>query len=61
METILTSTSGGPHSKKGSVVYKAKLMDTTPNNAGFRIRTEVQANRNAGMGPRVLWNGPKAS
>jgi hypothetical protein len=36
-------------------------MDTTPNRAGFKISTEVHANKKAGMGPSVLWKGPKAS
>lgn len=53
-ETILTTISEGPHGKNGSTAYSPKLMATTPNNAGFNISTDVQANKKAGIGPSDL-------
>lgn len=53
--------SDGPQGKNGSTAYSPKLIATTPNKAGFSIKTEVQANKKAGTGPRFLCNGPNAS
>ena len=61
MATIFTKVFGGPHAKNGSHVYNAKLMETTPNNAGFSMRTDVHANMKAGTGPYTFPIGVNAS